>query len=149
MKYDIHFSFKFKLVLYVKVCLGHPSKFQRVSRLAFVTAATSLTGGQSNFARCLAGSCLAATLCIHFRVLLLPDGNLPRAKFTLRPKSCVLLYWQRYCMALEQQASAKLCGMVQGMEWRYFHSGCHLYSPGRPSCWASAHILVLILFSQY
>jgi len=27
-------------------------------------------------------------------------------------KSCVLLYCQRYCMALQQQASAKLCGMV-------------------------------------
>ena len=32
------------------------SKFQRVSRLAFVTAATSLTGGQPNFARWLAVS---------------------------------------------------------------------------------------------
>jgi len=28
--------------------LGHPTKFQRVSRLVFVTAATSLTGGQRN-----------------------------------------------------------------------------------------------------
>ena len=36
--------------------LGHPSKFQRLFRLAFVTAATSLTGGQPNFARCLAVS---------------------------------------------------------------------------------------------
>jgi len=27
------------------VSLGHPSKFQRLSRLGFVTAATSLTGG--------------------------------------------------------------------------------------------------------
>ena len=37
-----------------RVC--HPSKFQRVSRLYFVTvtALTSLNGGQSNFARCLA-----------------------------------------------------------------------------------------------
>ena len=34
--------------------LGHPSKFQRVSRLGFVTAATSFTEGQPNFARCLA-----------------------------------------------------------------------------------------------
>jgi len=34
--------------------LGHPSEFQRVSRLAFVTAATSLAGIQPNFARCLA-----------------------------------------------------------------------------------------------
>jgi len=36
--------------------LGHPSKFQRVSRLGFVTAETSLNGGQPNFARCLAVS---------------------------------------------------------------------------------------------
>ena len=36
--------------------LGHRSKFQRVSHLAFVTAATSLTGGQPNFARCFAVS---------------------------------------------------------------------------------------------
>ena len=35
---------------------GHPSKFQRDSRLAFVTAAKSLTGGKLNFTRCLAVS---------------------------------------------------------------------------------------------
>ena len=45
--------------------LEHPSKFQRVSHLAFVTAATSLTGGQPNFARCL-GVFWAGTLYIHF-----------------------------------------------------------------------------------
>jgi len=38
-------------------------------------------------------------------------------------KSCVLLYWQRYCTALEQWASAKLrCCVVQGMELRNFRS---------------------------
>ena len=47
---------------------GTPT-FQRVSRLAFVTAATSLTGGQPNFARCLAVSC-AGTLYMHFGGLL-------------------------------------------------------------------------------
>ena len=26
-------------------------------------------------------------------------------------KSCTLLYWQRYCTALEQWARAKLCGV--------------------------------------
>jgi len=68
------------------VSLGHPSKFQRVSRLGFVrpTAAMSLIGGQPNFARCLIVSC-AATLYIHFRGLLPPHGISPRAKFTLRP----------------------------------------------------------------
>jgi len=63
---------------------GHPSKFQRLWRLAFVTAVTSLTGGQPNFARCLAVS-WAGTLYIHFRRLLPPDGILPGAKCTLRP----------------------------------------------------------------
>ena len=60
-----------------------PSKRQRLSRLGFLSA-TSLTGGQPNFARCLAVSC-AATLCIHFRRLLPPDGISPHVKFTLRP----------------------------------------------------------------
>ena len=65
-------------------CLEHPSKFQRVSRLGFFTAATSLNGGQPSFARCVAVS-WAGTLYIHFRRLLPRDGILPGAKFTLRP----------------------------------------------------------------
>jgi len=36
--------------------LGHPRKFQRVSRVSFVTGPTSLTGGQPNFAGRLAVS---------------------------------------------------------------------------------------------
>jgi len=51
------------------VSLAHPSKFQRGSRLGFVTAATSLNGGQPNFARCLT-VCWADILYIHFRRLL-------------------------------------------------------------------------------
>jgi len=56
--------------------LGHPSKFQWVSRLGSVTAATSFTGDQPNFARCLAVS-WAGTLCtcIHFR------GSCPLTEF--------------------------------------------------------------------
>ena len=49
---------------------------------------------------------------------------------------------QRYCTTLQQRASAKLCGVAQGMELRKFRRGRHLYSAGRPSRWASAHILV-------
>jgi len=49
--------------------LGHPSKFQQVSRLGFLTAVTLFTRGQPNFARCLAIS-WAGTLHIHFRGLL-------------------------------------------------------------------------------
>ena len=63
--------------------LGHPIKFQRVSRLGFVTAAMSLTGGQQNSARSLAIS-WAGTLYIHFWGLLPPNRILPAAKFTLR-----------------------------------------------------------------
>ena len=41
-------------------------------------------------------------------------------------------------------ASAKVCGMVHGMELQNFRRGCHLYTARRPSCLASAHILVKI-----
>jgi len=51
--------------------LGHPSKFQRVSRLGFLTAPTSLNGRQPNFAWSLAIS-WTGTLCIHFLGLLPP-----------------------------------------------------------------------------
>jgi len=50
----------------------------------------SLTGGQPNFAQCLAVS-WAATLYIHFLGLLPPDRILPGVKFTLRP-SLAFLY---------------------------------------------------------
>ena len=63
--------------------------------------------------------------------------------------SCVLLYWQRYRTAVQHQVSAKFCGVVQGMELRNFRRGRHLYSAGRPSRWALAHILVIsVLVSQ-
>jgi len=64
--------------------LGHPRKFQQVSRLGVITAPTSLTGDQPNFARCLAIS-WAGTLYIHFRGLLLPDGIFIGKKFTFHP----------------------------------------------------------------
>jgi len=70
--------------------LGHPSQFQQVSHLGFVTAATSLNGGQPNFARCLAVS-WAGTLCMHF------GGCCPLTEFCqvqirFASKFCVLLY---------------------------------------------------------
>jgi len=63
-------------------------------------------------------------------------------QYSRMSKSCILLYWQRYCTALQQRASVKLCGMVQGMELRNFRRGRHLYSAGRPSRWTSTHIVV-------
>ena len=69
--------------------LRHRSKFQRVSCLGFVTAATSLTGGQPNFARCLAVSWIG-TVYIHIWTAVAPGRNFARCKislkiFTLRP----------------------------------------------------------------
>jgi len=66
------------------VSLRHPSKFQQVSRLGFITAATLVNGSQPNFARCLAVS-WSGTLYIHFPQLLPCNGILPVVKFTLRP----------------------------------------------------------------
>jgi len=63
--------------------LVHPSKFQRVWHLGFITAPTSLNGCQRNFARYLAVS-WTGTLYIHFRELFPPNGILPGEKFTLR-----------------------------------------------------------------
>ena len=100
--------------------LGYPSNFQRVSRLGFVTTLTLLNGRQPNFARCLAVS-WTGTLCIHYWGLF-PLTEFCQVQNWLCVKSCVLLYWQRYCTALKQWASAKLCGMVIGMELQNFCS---------------------------
>jgi len=85
---------------------------------------------------------LAGTWYIHFQGLLPSDRIFAWCKIHFTSKSCVLLYWQRYCAALQQQASAKLCGVVQGMELPNFCGWRHPYSIGRPSRWAAAHILV-------
>jgi len=81
------------------------------------------------------------TVYIHFWGLL-PQRNFARCKIHFVSKSCILLYWQCYCTALEQQVLAEIYVMLQGMELRNFCRGCHLYSAGWPLRWASAHILV-------
>jgi len=115
--------------------LGDPSKFQRVSRLGFVT-----TGGQPNFARCLSVS-WAGILYIHFRRLLLLT-EFCQEQYSLYVQVVRSPICQRYCTALEQRPSAKLCGVIQEIESRKFLQRRHLYSAGRLSRWASAHILV-------
>ena len=78
---------------------------------------------------------------IHFRGLLPPDGILPGAKFTLRP-SFAFSYIGSITARHSSSGRQPNCGVVQGMELRNFRRGRHLYSAGRPSHWASAHILV-------
>jgi len=80
---------------------------------------------------------------------LAPWRNFARWNIHFSSKSCVLVCWQRYCTALQQRASVKLCGVVQGMELRNFLRAHHLYSAGPPSRWASAHILVVSVVITY
>ena len=115
--------------------LGHHNhnKFQRVSHLGFVTAPTSLNGGELNFARCLA-ICCAGTLCTFWGPLA-PNRILPCAKFTLHP-SLALSYIGSITAQHLSSGCHKLCGMVQGMELRnfrsslFFNRGRHLCSDG-------------------
>jgi len=76
-----------------------------------------------------------------------PNRILQDAKLTLRPSLAFSYTGSVYCTTLEQRASAKICGKLQGMELRNFRRGRHLYAAGRSSRWASSHILVSACFS--
>jgi len=122
------------------VSLGHPSKFQSVSRLGFVTAPTSLNGGQPNFSRCLAVSC-ADILYIHFWELL------PLTEFyQLQNSLCVQVL--RYPILTALLHGTRAVGVSQSLRRgtrngiTNFRRRRRLYSAGRPSRWASAYILV-------
>ena len=129
--------------------LGNPSKFQWVSKSWLHCCndiahrrSTKLCTMFGHLLGCL-GISWSGILYIHFRGLLPPPWRkLALCKTDFTSKSCVLLYWHHYCAALQQRASAKHCGVVEGMEWLNFRRGRHLYSAW-PSRWASAHILVL------
>jgi len=115
--------------------LGHPSKFQWVSRLGFVTAAMTLdvTAGMTAKRCTMFGCLLAATVCIHFRGLLSPNEILQGAKFTLRPS---LAFSYIGSVTARHSSSWRQPNLAALSRER------HLYSAGRPSRWASAHILV-------
>ena len=113
--------------------MGHPSKFQRVSSIGLVTAATSLNETQPNFARCLAVSWVS-TLYIHFWGLLPHNAIFPGAKFTLRP-SLALCYIS--------SVTARHSSSERQPKFAALSRGRHLYSAGRPSRWALAHVLVM------
>ena len=148
-KYVLHMSSQYGKLLPINgwdllASLGHPSKFQPVSRLAFVAAVTSLTNGHTSCkVYTMFGRLLGCYTICTFSGALVPWQNFARCKIHSTSKSCVFLHWQRYYTALQQPASAKLCGVEQGMEFHNFRRGRHLYSAGRPSRWASVHIVVL------
>jgi len=81
-------------------------KFQRVSRLGFVTKLCTMFG------------CLLGWYTIYtFSGVLALWRNFARCKIHFTSKSCILLHWQHYCTALQQRVSAKLCGVYK--EWNY------------------------------
>ena len=111
--------------------MGHPSKFQRVTRLGFVTAPMSLKSQRRSTKLCkMFGRLLRwYNLYIQFWGLLPTTTEFCHVQHSHCGKSCVLLYWQRYCTTLEQYASAKLCGMLQGRELGSL--GPRVYAPPR------------------
>jgi len=126
--------------------LGYPSKFQLASRLAFVTAATSLIGGQPNFARCLAVS-WPGTLDIDFRGLLpltvfCPVQNSLYVQVLRSPILAALLHGTPTAGVSRTLGRRAENGITD------FRKGRHLHSTGGPSRWALAHILVSIKVDQ-
>jgi len=94
---------------------------------------------QADFALCLAIP-WAGTLSICFWGLLPHNGILTAAVFTLRP-SLAFFY-------ISSIAAQRLCSVHQA-NFAEFSKGHHLYWAGRPSRWASAHILVLFYVSVF
>ena len=88
------------------VVLGTPANFNGFR----VLAAVSLNGIQPN---CTMFGCLLGWYMtyIFFSQVLAPSRNFARCKIHFAFKSCALVFWQRYCMALQQRASVKLCGV--------------------------------------
>jgi len=80
----------------------------------------------------------AARLFMHFRRLLPRNGILPGAKFTLCPPSLALYYIG--------SVTARHSTSGRELNFAALSTRRHLYSTGRPSRWALAHILVLSVF---
>jgi len=123
-------------------CLGHPANFNGFQVLVSLLQRRRSPEANQTLHNVWPSPELVHDM-VHFRGALAVWWNFARCKIEFTSKSCVLLYWQHYCTVLQQWAWAKLCGMVQGMELPNFCRGHLPYSAGRPSCWASAHILVL------
>ena len=129
--------------LHLLASLGDPANFNGFHVLALLLQRRhSLTKRQPNFEWCLAIS-WAATLYIHFWGSLAPDIIFSGAKFTLRPS---LAFSYIGSITAQHSSSGHQPNFVAWYkEWnhRIFCRGRHLYSAGRPSRWASGHILVI------
>jgi len=115
------------------VNLGHPSKFQWVLGLGFVTAPMLLNGGQPHFASCLAVS-RAGTLHIHFWGL----WSCPITEFCLVQNSlCVQVSYISSVTARHSSSGWQSNFVAWYKEWNYglllliiCNRGRHLYSEG-------------------
>jgi len=120
--------------------LVHPNKFQRASRVGFVTAATSITGGQRNFALCLAVYGLVAWYTIYTL-----GGSCPLTEFCQVENSLYVQVLRSPIFAALLQhtpatgVSETLRRGIHGMELRNFRRRRHLYLAGRPSRWPCPH----------
>ena len=125
------------------VSFGHPSKLQRVSRLGFV-AATSLTGGQPNFARCMPSPGLLHHVYIFRWLLPLTEFRHVQHSLYVQVLRCRILAALLHGTPAEGVSQTLRRGTRNGITELSQRSGRHLYSTGRPSRWASAYILVII-----
>jgi len=115
--------------------LEHPRKFQQVSCLGFVTAPTSLNGGQPNLARWLAVFWLLRYIYCPFLELLPHNVILPGAKFLLRPSlafSCIGSVTARHSSSRRQPYLRRGTrnGITELSLLIMFNRGRRLYSDG-------------------
>jgi len=113
-------------------------KFHRVLYIAFVTAATSLSGGQTLHV-------WPSPRLVHYIYIF--GDSCPLMEFCLLQNSLYVQLLRSPILAALLHGTpppsvSHDCSVVQGIELRNFRRGRHLYSAGRPSRWASAHILV-------
>ena len=119
-----------------------PSKFQRVSHLGFVTAATSLTGGQQTLHDVWPSPGLVHDIYIYIYTCsggLAPDGILPGAKFTLRSSFAFHIVLAALLHGTPGEGVSKTlrCDARNGIIELLHRAARHLYSAGRPSRWTS------------
>jgi len=70
---------------------------------------------------------------------LAPLWNFAMCKVHITSKCCIFLYWQHYCTASSTGRQPNFAALNRGR---------HLYSAGRPSRWALAHISSCLLYGR-